>query len=472
VIDPFQVRQAPFLSRRNYVHEIRHIIGWGVVAGIVEGNIAAVVVAKIFDAGPLLINIAATTPVASHLANLLWGMLCVGRRKIRLMTLATSGVVCMLAAVALVPATRWGAWIYVIQIATAQFFMTGVVTMRSALWKANYPQFARGRMTTRVLIVRTVMQLFSLGAGAAILNSAPGLYRLLYPAVALIGLISIRPLQAIHVRGERNELARIRSGSGSGISRKVGLNAVFSPRSVFSGAFHVLRADVAFRRYCIAQMFAGLANLIVRSVAVAVIAEELLGDMPAAFWTGAVLLEVLPRLVSVGSMPRFATYYDRVGVIRFRVIHGTCWLMTLLLGTLGAWSVARHPGIDPRGFLAGIGFFTLFALMQGVCFGGGAIAWNIGHLDFADPQDAEVYMGIHVSLTGLRGLIMPSVGMLLWHGVGGWPGIGWGVWIVACAFSVVALVVFASMARTDALLQSAATATRHSAGAARRSACD
>jgi hypothetical protein len=450
VIDLFQVQRAPFLSRGNYVHELRHIFAWGAVAGLVEGNFAAFMVAKIFHAGPLLIAIAATTPVAAHLANLVWGMLCVGRPKVRMMTLSAAGVVLMTGAVTLVPVSPLGAWVFVAQMAAAQFFMTGIVSTRSAMWKANYPQWVRGQLAARVQVVRTLTQLVALGAGAAVLNVAPAFYRWLYPVVALIGVIAIILLQRLHVRGERALLARMHRGEGNGLIEPQQFWAVLSPMRVLAGAARVLRADAGFRQYCTAQMFAGCANLLVRSVVVAVIAQELLDGMPASFWVGVVLLDVLPRLLMMACMARFAAYYDRVGVLRFRVVHGACWLVALLFGMCGAWALSGGGPPGPAGFVVGMACFIAFGVMRGICYGGGQIAWNLGHLHFARHEDAEVYMGIHVSLTGVRGLLLPGAGMLLWHGVGAWTGIGWWVWGLACGFALIALVSFAALARTDA----------------------
>lgn len=449
VLDIFQARQAPFLSRGNFVHEMRHILGWGAVAGLVEGNFAAFVAAQIFHGGPLLITIAATTPVAAHLTNLVWGMLCVGRPKVRMMTLSAAGVVLLTGTVGAVPPTGWGGWVFVAQMAAAQFFMTGIVSTRSALWKANYPQWVRARLAARVQVVRTLTQLATLGIGAAALNVAPWAYRWLYPLVAVAGVVSLFMLRGMRVRGERGMLARIHRGEGTGLVEPLRFWAVLSPRRVVAGALRVLRADVPFRNYCVAQMFAGSANLIVRSVVVVVIADRLLAGVHASFWVGAVLLDVLPRLVTLGSMGRFAAYFDRVGVLRFRVFHGVLWLSALLIGTLGTWAVSRHADLEAGMFLLGIGAFAGYAVVMGACQGGGNIAWNLGHLHFAHPQDAEVYMGIHVSLTGLRGLILPSVGMLLWHGARGWTGIGWWVWGVASVFAAIAVVLYAWLARTD-----------------------
>jgi len=99
--------------------------------------------------------------------------------------------------------------------------------------------------------------------------------------------------------------------------------------------------------------------------------------------------------------------------------------------------------IGPLYVVFGVALFACFAVMRGLCFAGGTIAWNLGHLHFARPDDAEAYMGIHVSLTGLRGLIMPAIGMALW------VTIGWWVWVVSAAFSVLALVAFVLLDRAE-----------------------
>ena len=63
---------------------------------------------------------------------------------------------------------------------------------------------------------------------------------------------------------------------------------------------------------------------------------------------------------------------------------------------------------------------------------------------FARPEEAEVYMGVHVSLTGVRGLIMPAVGMVLYLTI------GWTVWLLGVAFSLVAVWGFYSLSREEA----------------------
>ncbi|HET6565401.1 MAG TPA: hypothetical protein VFG52_08310, partial [Xanthomonadales bacterium] len=42
---------------------------------------------------------------------------------------------------------------------------------------------------------------------------------------------------------------------------------------------------------------------------------------------------------------------------------------------------------------------------------GGHLGWNLGHNDFTSDANAAQYMAVHVSLTGLRGIFMPLVGI-------------------------------------------------------------
>ncbi|MCP4250048.1 MAG: hypothetical protein GY778_23650, partial [bacterium] len=56
--DVFRARSLPYMSRRNYVHEAAHLLPWGLVVGMAEGNVTAVLVAKTFGGGDLLVSIA------------------------------------------------------------------------------------------------------------------------------------------------------------------------------------------------------------------------------------------------------------------------------------------------------------------------------------------------------------------------------------------------------------------------------
>ena len=56
------------------------------------------------------------------------------------------------------------------------------------------------------------------------------------------------------------------------------------------------------------------------------------------------------------------------------------------------------------------------SVLLGVAYAGSNLGWNLGHNDFASVGRAQHYMGVHVTLTGVRGAIGPPVGILIYNG--------------------------------------------------------
>ncbi len=48
-------------------------------------------------------------------------------------------------------------------------------------------------------------------------------------------------------------------------------------------------------------------------------------------------------------------------------------------------------------------------------YAGSNLGWNLGHNDFASVGRAQHYMGVHVTLTGVRGAIGPPAGILIYQ---------------------------------------------------------
>jgi hypothetical protein len=54
-----------------------------------------------------------------------------------------------------------------------------------------------------------------------------------------------------------------------------------------------------------------------------------------------------------------------------------------------------------------------------------SLGWSLGHNDFAPRGEETRYMALHVTLTGLRGLAAPTLGILGYHALERfWPGTG------------------------------------------------
>lgn len=437
-VDIYGLKRIPFLSRYNFFHEFHHILAWGVVVGLIEGNFASIVVAKTFNGSEFLISVASATPMAMHIFSLMWGAYCVGRRKLRIFTFCTTGTALMLASVAMTPDIALGGWLFVLQMAAAQFFQTGAVTVRSALWKSNYPPLVRGQIAARLQVARAVTRLGSVALIAKCFDLDPHSYRWIYPAAAIVGVIGVWCLQRMRVRGEVGALRRLHEGEreDGALTGHASTQRIFSSTHVVTSAIHVLKQDARFRSYCIAQMFAGITNLLVRAVIVVILTKQVLVGMKSEYWLNTVLLELLPMVLMLATMHASARYFDRSGVLRYRTIQMFGWLLAIFFGMCGTLAIGHIDWLGPQALLISVGCFAMFSIFRGICLGGGSIAWNLGHLHFANSDDAEVYMGIHVSLTGLRAMFIPMAGMALWN----W--IGWGVWLVSLASGMLAIYFF------------------------------
>ncbi len=60
-----------------------------------------------------------------------------------------------------------------------------------------------------------------------------------------------------------------------------------------------------------------------------------------------------------------------------------------------------------------VGIVFLAYLVFGIAMTGVNIAWNMSSIYFAGDQDASIYQSVHVTMTGIRGLIAPVLGFAL-----------------------------------------------------------
>lgn len=433
IFDFLRADDLPVMTRPNYAAEVRHMSLWGVFANLVDGSFSSIVVAKTFHV-PLLIPIVWATPMLAHLVTFLWGIVIRGQPKIRTFVVLATCAVLSAGSIAFTPSDwhPWGGWLFAAQVAGARIFLSGLVTVRSSLWKSNYPQSHRAQIAGRIQSLSALLML-TVGAIVSLLfDRHAEYYRYVYPLIALVGVLSLIPLRRIRVRGERGELHRLHA--------RLALAAQDSRWARFrhglAEASLILKRDPAFARYCTAQYLLGSANLMVDPVLTIFLTQTL----ALGYFGTYLLMEQIPTALALLTIAHWAPLFDRVGVLRFRVVNTAFWLLSFLLVTV-ALLFRQTP-------LAGVatismGVLVVGRIVSGVARGGGAIAWNLGHLHFAGEHDADLYMGIHVALTGLRGLIMAFVGTVAYKFCGAWA------LLLGVALAWAALAAFRRLARGD-----------------------
>lgn len=450
----FRGDDVPWMARPNYRREVLHVLLWGLFANLVTGTFSTIVVAKTFHGSAILMPIVWATPLLADVLSFFWGVLIRGRRRVRTFTWMATGAALCIASIGLTPSDwhPWGGWMFALQLGAGRMFMSGLVTLRSSLWAANYPVTHRARIAGRIQMIN-ILQLLVVTAGVSqLFDLYPQSYRVVYPAIALVGLASLVPLRRIRVRGERVELRRRRAALAPDAARGGGFASGL--RASWIDAVAILRRDRAFARYCSAQYCLGTANFLIDPLLVLIVTTEL----RFSYFQASFLLEQLPTILMLVSIRAWAHRFDRVGVLRFRVQNTLFWLASTVFAALGVLALATGGAVTLAVALLGVS-----RSLNGAARGGGAIAWNLGHLHFAPAGQQDLYMGIHQALTGVRGLLTPALGALLY------PWLGWTTFLLSTLTATVGLRMFRKMADEHDAERRAAAAGRkppHEANAA------
>ena len=133
------------------------------------------------------------------------------------------------------------------------------------------------------------------------------------------------------------------------------------------------------------------------------IVAELTHDRPFDYLTSIALTTAIPMLLATLALPRWARYLDRVHIASYRATHAGMLTVIFLITWLGVSQ-------------GSLWIIAVARILIGISRAGGILAWNLGHNDFADRRLVALYMGIHVTLTGVRGVIFPFLGILLLNG--------------------------------------------------------
>ena len=442
----FHPARQPMMTRQSYAREL---VAAGTVPfalAMLEGGVIGAIARFSFGVGPYGFAALFAAPMFANLTSLLWSRLARGRRKIRFITGLMAAMLLAVAAIGTLHATPAnGPWLVALAVG-ARCLVAGFITLRSAVWRANFPRRRRAAITSRFMILATlILGVAPLGIGA-LLDARPDAYRWLFPLAACVGVIGVVSFAGIRFRRERNQLRLERLTATR--ARRDDPDTPRQPDGRPHTALSILRHDHRFRRYMGWQFCAGVANM-AGITAFAVYATDRFADLENRYLLSMVLITTVPLVTAAASMGWWSRRLDRLHIARYRVLHGSMWVVNQALN-----GVAALLGWIPLMFATNLVF--------GLVRGGGMPAWALGHNDFAHPALNTLYMSIHQALTGLRGAVAPFLGTLLFTGwsagsieipvvnftvqFGGWPGMGAGVFVVTTLLALLAWAGFRGMA--------------------------
>ena len=438
------------MVRHSYTHELRSALTFPLAASLAEGSFTGVIAAKNFGASVLLMSVITAAPMFGNIVALMWAELSIGRRKVPFVNLLQLGVVLMVASVALtalLPPAVAG-WVFAGQIIVARLLASGIITLRSQIWRANYPRAVRGQITSRIAVVATTVLAAATFAGSFLLDRNPRAFMYFYPAAAVLGLFGIWQFSRIRVRREwlllrrEEQVYAPRPESMAQTDESNVLNYAHAPprlglRRFFRQAYDVLRADRAFREYQRYQFLSGFSFMMFMPALVYMVSKDMTN--PAKdYRLATVVVQIIPMVVMLLATQAWAPLFDKVHVTTFRVCQTGVSVVAMLVLACGAlWGV--HFGAEATGLV----IVAAGQVLIGVSNAGGNLAWNLGHNDFAPAERAATYMAVHVMLTGVRGCVAPFLGSWLYTQ----PWIGRHVFGLSAVLCTVALFGFIRMSR-------------------------
>ena len=382
----------------------RELANWSLTAvalGALEGGLLGVIVKNQFAdvAAPGAVNLAvavvAAAPSFANLASFLFASLAVGRDKLAVTSQLMRIMGFCLLVMALPGPTRGGLLVFCLMAVVARAAWSGILTLRAAVWRANYSREWRGQVTARIVQLSSLLVAGFAALIGFLLDWREDAYRPAFLLGAACALYAASVNRGVRVRRHRQLLAA-----------ELAEQSLQGRRLSIAVLVRVLRNDVDFRRYMIGMMIFGSGNLMLIPILVVQLNELLVLSQ----LNQVMIISTLPLLVLCFSIPFWARLLDRMHIFTYRAMHSWCFVSSSALFCLAVIS-GRSEFLWPA------------SVMLGAAYAGGHLGWNLGHNDFSSDATASHYMAIHVTLTGIRGLVMPLVGVGFYQFLSAhWPG--------------------------------------------------
>lgn len=265
-------------------------------------------------------------------------------------------------------------------VAVSQLLNSAMRMGQSVLYGVMYPRGQSGRVLGRLTFWSYLTMVPTLLVTGWLLDKSPEMYRVLYPLGGLCGLIGAFYYSLLRAPGAET-LPR------PGVSFRAGVR----------GVERVISQDRAYLHFQVAFFLSGSAFFMSTHVVLLLVRDRFdFGAFQLALW-----LTVVPQVMLAVGSPAWGWVLDRVGIVRCRLL-----ISVLMTGYLaGYWG----------GVVTGWAWLIcLGGVLQGLSNGGGQLTWALASSHFAPcAEDVPLYNGIHFVLNGVRGLILPWVGAVL-----------------------------------------------------------
>jgi len=289
-------------------------------------------------------------------------------------------------------------WQFTLLMSLSQILNSGMRMGQSSLYHVLYPQRIRGRVLGQLTFWTFVTMVPSILLTGWLLDMSREMYRFLYPMAGLCGMIGCWYYSTLHVPQQR-----------ALISKKSTI------RASVRGVQHILASDRAYLLFQMAFFLSGSSFFMSTHIVLLLVCDRFaFSAFDLALW-----ITVVPQLLLAMSSPIWGRVLDRIGIVHTRLLTSITQSASIACYWLGIVSASPI-------------FIYLGSILLGMTNGGGQLIWALASSHFAPKaEDVPMYNGIHFVLNGVRGLVMPWVGAVLWVVSG--PGAVLGALFLSCS---------------------------------------
>ena len=275
----------------------------------------------------------------------------------------------------------------------ATLMIGAIIPAQNALFQTNYAVAERGRVYGVATAVQAIATIGAAVVAGRLYDQRTDGYRWAYSAAAILGFASCWVFYKIRFRHRK-------TGAPGAVADRPGLarEVRSSLRSPFAGSVTILRHDRGFRRYETAYMSYGLAFMMLQPVIPIFLVERLHVDYAQASNARGLIFYSMVFLFS----PIFGRVLDRHDPVKLSIF-------AFLL--LSLFPIALM-------FATSVGAVYGAFVVYGIAMAAVNIGWTMGPIHFAGRNDSAAYMGAHVALVGVRGVIGGPLGMFIYRSTG------------------------------------------------------
>ncbi|WP_282037411.1 MFS transporter [Saccharicrinis aurantiacus] len=280
--------------------------------------------------------------------------------------------------------------------------------------KGNYKHRNFGKLFGYATTVNKILMMVSTAGAGLLLDWNADSYRIFYPAVGILGVISIFQLTKIEFKHQVEPIQ-------TPIWQALG--------DSFKRIFDILKNNIPFRHLEIGFMLYGFAWMSTHAV-ITIFYDTGLGlnYSSVAFYNNAY------NLVAILVLPLFGKLIGNMDPRRFGII--TFGSLMLFIAFTGISEV-----VSTNFDIVGLKIYHMLLIavvFNGLFMGSMPLLWGIGSSYFCEPNQAADFQSVHLFLTGFRALFAPIIGIKLYELMG--FGFTYAVGIVLLAFAILLMI--------------------------------